>query len=160
GRAFLPDEDKTIGANHVVVLSHSYWTRRLGSDANIVGKTVQLNNKAYEVIGVAPDYFVGTKFALALDFWTPISMADELRRNPGILAERGSHWMNAIGRLKPGVSVAQAAAEAAAIAARLNQAFPDNRATTTTATFMSEIDGRWAEMGTVFKSGGAIAMAI
>jgi len=160
GRTFLPDEDKLVGGNAVVVLGHSFWQRRLASDPNIVGKTVQLNNRAYQVIGVSPEYFVGTKFALALDFWVPISMSEELRRNPGILADRGSHWMNAIGRLKPGVSVAQAAAEAAAIATRLNQAFPDNRANTTQATVMTEIDGRWAELGTVFKSGGAIAMAI
>jgi putative ABC transport system permease protein len=160
GRTFLPDEDKSVGANAVVVLSHSFWQRRLAADPNVVGKTVQLNNRAYQVIGVGPEYFVGTKFALALDFWVPISMAEELRRNPGILAERGSHWMNVIGRLKPGVSVAQAAAEASTIATRLNQAFPDNRAKTTNATVMNEIDGRWAELGTVFKSGGAIAMAI
>jgi len=160
GRAFLPDEDKTAGANHVVVLSHSFWQRRLAADPNIVGKTVQLNNRAYEVIGVAPDYFVGTKFALALDFWTPISMAEELRRNPGILAERDNHWMNVIGRLKPGVSVEQASAEIATIAARLNQTYPDTRANTTKGQVLSEIDGRWAEMGPVFKSASAIAMAI
>ena len=160
GRAFLPDEDKTIGANHVVVLSHSYWTRRLGSDPNIVGKTVQLNNKAYEVIGVAPDYFVGTKFALALDFWTPISMADELRRSNGLLTDRGSHWMNVIGRLKPGVSMDQASAEMSTIASRLNQAYPDDRVRSTQSAVYTEIDGRWADMGKVFKSGGAIAMAI
>ena len=132
GRAFLPDEDKTIGANQVVVLSHSFWQRRLDSDPNVVGKTVQLNNRAYQVIGVAPEYFVGTKFALSLDFWTPISMAEDLRRNPGILAERGSHWMNVIGRLKPGVSIKQASAEMNAIATRLNQAYPDTRASNTT----------------------------
>ncbi|HEX6717948.1 MAG TPA: ABC transporter permease [Pyrinomonadaceae bacterium] len=160
GRTFLPDEDKTIGANPVIVLSHSFWQRRLASDANIVGKTVQLNNRAYQVIGVAPEYFVGTKFALDLDFWTPISMAEDLRRNPGILAQRGSHWMNVIGRLKPGVSMAQASAELSAIASRLNQAYPDDRANTTQAIVVSEIDGRWGEMGRVFKSGGAIAMAI
>jgi len=111
GRGFLPDEDKVVGANHVVVLSHSFWQRRLASDRNIVGKTVQLNNRAYQVIGIAPESFVGTKYALALDFWVPISMAEELRRDPGILAERGSQWMNVIGRLKPGVSVAQASAK-------------------------------------------------
>ncbi|HEY4425681.1 MAG TPA: ABC transporter permease [Pyrinomonadaceae bacterium] len=160
GRAFLPDEDKTVGVSHVVVLSHSFWQRRMAGDPNIVGKTVQLNNRAYEVIGVAPDYFVGTKFALALDFWTPISMAEELRRNPGILAERGSHWMNAIGRLKPGVSVEQASAEIATITARLNQAYPDDRAATTKGQVLGEVDGRWAEMGPVFKSASAIAMAI
>src|ERR1051325_1063917 len=80
GRSFLPDEDKTIGANAVVVLSHSFWQRRLGADANTVGKTGQLNNRAYQVIGVGPEKFIGTKFALAFDFWVPISMAEDLRR--------------------------------------------------------------------------------
>jgi macrolide transport system ATP-binding/permease protein len=160
GRAFLPDEDKTAGANHVVVLSHSFWQRRMAGDPNIVGKTIQLNNRAYEVIGVAPGYFVGTKFALALDYWTPISMAEELRRDPGLLNERSSHWMNAIGRLKPGVTVEQASAEFNTIAVRLNQAYPDNRAATTKGQVNSEIDGRWEEMGPVFKSASAIAMAI
>jgi predicted permease len=160
GRTFLSDEDKTIGANAVVVLSHGFWQRRMASDPNVVGKTIQLNNRAYQVIGVTPDYFVGTKFALALDFWTPISMAEDLRRNPSILTERGSHWMNVIGRLKPGISIAQASAEFATIATRLNQAYPDNRATTTQGRVLSEIDGRWAEMGGAFKSGGGIAMAI
>jgi len=160
GRSFLPDEDKTIGANTVVVLSHSFWQRRLGSDPNIVGKTVQLNNRAYQVIGVGPEKFIGTKFALALDFWVPMSMAEDLRRSPGMLTERSSHWMNVIGRLKPGVSITQASAEMNAIAARLNQEYPDTRANTTQAKVMTEIDGRWEDMGGVFKSAGAIAMAI
>ena len=160
GRGFLQDEDKTIGANAVVVLSHSFWQRRLDSDPNIVGKVVQLNNRAYQVIGIAPEKFIGTKFALALDFWVPISMTEDLRRSPGMLTERGSHWMNVIGRLKPGVSIAQASAEMNAIAARLNQAYPDTRANTTQAKVMTEIDGRWEDMGGVFKSAGAIAMAI
>lgn len=160
GRTFLPDEDKATGGNAVVVLSHSFWQRRLASDPNIVGKTVQLNNRAYQVIGVAPESFVGTKFALALDFWAPMSMAEDLRRNPGLLNDRGSHWMNVIGRLKPGVSVEQASAEMTAIATRLNQAYPDNRANTTQAKVMGEVEGRFEDMGGVFKSAGAIAMAI
>ena len=160
GRGFLPDEDKAIGGNAVVVLSNSFWQHRLASDPNIVGKTVQLNNRAYQVIGIGPESFVGSKFALALDFWVPISMADELRRDPGLLNERGSHWMNVIGRLKPGVSVAQASAEVSAIATRLNQAYPENRANTTQAKVMLEVEGRWEDMGGVFKSAGAIALAI
>ena len=160
GRTFLPDEDKTVGANAVVVLSNSFWVRRLASDPNIVGKTVQLNNRGYEVIGVAPESFVGTKFALSLDFWVPMSMAEELRRSPGLLNERGAHWMNVIGRLKPGVSVEQSSAEFAAIATRLNQAYPDYRAGSIQGKVLTEIDGRWEEMGGVFKSAGAIAMAI
>ena len=112
------------------------------------------------MIGVAPESFIGTKFALALDFWVPISMSDDLRRSPGLLAERGAHWMNVIGRLKPGVSLAQASAEMTAIATRLNQAYPDTRAASTQAKVMTEIDGRWEDMGGIFKSAGAIAMAI
>ncbi len=68
--------------------------------------------------------------------------------------------MNVIGRLKPGVSLAQSSAEIDSIAARLNQAYPDERANTTHAQVLLEVDGRWEEMGKVFKSGGAIAMAI
>jgi predicted permease len=160
GRTFLPDEDKNVGANAVVVLSHSFWQRRLASDPNIVGKTVQLNNRAYQVIGVTPEYFVGSKFALALDFWTPISMAEDLRRNPELLKERGAHWMNVIGRLKPGVSISQASAEMSAIATRLNQAYPDNRASSTQAQVLTEIDGRFEDDSVVLKSAGAIAMVI
>ena len=160
GRTFLPDEDKTIGGNPVVVLGHSFWQRRMASDPNIVGKQVRLNNRAYEVIGVGPDYFHGSKFALAMDFWVPISMAEELRRNPDLLADRGSHWMNVVGRLKPGVSMDQASADVNAIATRLNQAYPTDRASTTQAKVMGEVDGRFEDMGGIFKSAGAIAMAI
>lgn len=160
GRKFLPDEDKTIGGNPVVVLSHSFWQRRMTSDPNIVGKTIQLNNRAYQVIGVTPDYFSGSKWALSMDFWVPISMAEELRRNPGILTERGSHWMTVVGRLKPGVSIDQASADVNAIAARLNQTYPTERANTTQAKVMGEVDGRFEDMGGIFKSAGAIAMAI
>ncbi len=160
GRSFSPDEDKSLGGNPVVVLSHSLWQRRMGSDANIVGKTIQLNNRAYQVIGVAPDSFKGTKFGLSLDFWAPMSMVEELRRQPNLLADRDSHWMNAIGRLKPGVSLSQASSELSTIAARLNQAYPAERASNTRAQVLNEIDGRWHEVATIIKSAGAIAMAI
>lgn len=160
GRTFAPDEDKTVGSSPVVVLGHSLWQRRFGADQNIVGKTVRMNDHPYQVIGVAPDGFVGTKFALALDFWTPMTMADDLRRSPGLLEDRGSHWMNVIGRLKPGVSLAQASAELSAIAKRMNETYPDNRAKDTQAKVVTEIDGRFGEITGVFKSGSAIAMAI
>jgi len=160
GRGFAPDEDKTLGAAPVVIVSHSLWQRRLGSDPNIVGKTIEMNSRAYNVIGVAPESFKGSKFGLSLDFWIPMMMAEELRRDPGILSERGAHWMNVVGRLKPGVTLAQASAEMSAVAQRLNQIYPDNRASTTLAVVQTEIDGRWDEAGTIMKSGAAIAMAI
>jgi hypothetical protein len=92
GRAFLPEEDKVVGANPVVVISHSLWQRRFGSDPDIVGKTIRLSNRGYQVIGVTPASFAGSKFALSMDFWVPMAMAEELRRSPGLLTDRGSHW--------------------------------------------------------------------
>lgn len=160
GRTFAPDEDKIIGGSPVLVLGHSLWQRRFGSDASIVGKKVRLNNRQYEVIGVAPESFTGTKFALSMDFWTPISMAEELRRAPKLLEDRGSHWMNVIGRIKPGVTLDQASAELSGIATRLNEAYPNNRSAGTQALVMIETDGRFEDLGSTFKSGGAIAMAI
>ena len=160
GRSFAPDEDKTPGAHPVVVLSHSLWQRRLSSDPGIIGKTIELNNRSYTVIGVTPEFFRGTKFGLSLDFWAPMAMAEELRRDPKVLSERGSHWMSVVGRLKPGVTLAQASAEMTAIAQRLNQTYPDNRASTTRAVVRTEIDGRWDEAAPIMKSGAAIALTI
>jgi putative ABC transport system permease protein len=160
GRTFAPDEDKIVGGSPVLVLGHSLWQRRFASDPNIVGKMVRLNNRPYEVIGVAPEYFTGTKFALSMDFWTPISMAEDLRRSPKLLEDRGSHWMNVIGRMKPGVTLDQGSADLSGIANRLNQAYPNSRSSDTRAVVMTETDGRFEDMGTVFKSGGAIAMSI
>ena len=160
GRGFSPEEDKTPGAHPVVVISHSLWQRRLGGDVHIAGKTIELNDRAYTVLGVAPESFKGTKFGLALEFWAPMMMAEELRRSPGILSERDSHWMNVLGRLKPGVTRAQASAEMSAIAQRLNQVYPTERAGVTGVVVETEIDGRWDEAAPTMKSGGAIAMAI
>ena len=160
GRTFVPDEDKTLGASPVLVVSHSLWQRRFGADPNIVGKTVRVNNRPYQVIGVAPEFFTGTKFALALDFWIPMSMVEEIQRAPKQLEARGNHWMNAIGRLKPGVSLDRASAEFSAIANRLNQTYPDERSHDTQVKVMTETEGRFEDLGPIFKSGGAIAMAI
>ena len=160
GRTFLPEEDKVAGANPVVVISHSLWQRRFDADPNIVGKTIRLSNRGYQVIGVMPPSFAGSKFALAMVFWAPMAMVEELRRSPGLLSDRGSHWMNVLARLKPGVTLEQASQEMQSIAGRLNQAYPNERASTTSAKVETEIDARFEEAATVMKSGSAIAMAI
>jgi predicted permease len=160
GRAFLPEEDNAVGAHPVVVISHSLWQRRFGSDPNIVGQTLRLSNRGYQVIGVAPESFTGSKFALSMDFWVPMGMVEELQRSKGLLSDRGSHWMNVLARLKPGVTLEQASAEMNAIAGRLNAAYPNERSNDTGAKVLTEMDGRWGEATTVMKSAGAIAMAI
>ncbi|HET6893201.1 MAG TPA: ABC transporter permease [Pyrinomonadaceae bacterium] len=160
GRTFLPEEDKTPGSHAVVVLGHSLWQRRLGSDPNIVGKKVQLNGRSYDVIGIAPESFKGSNFGLSLDFWVPVAMVEELDRAPQLLKDRDSHWMEIIGRIKPGVSLAQASAELSSIAARLNPAYPNERASSTRAVVRNEVDGRFGDATAVIKGASAIAMAI
>lgn len=160
GRAFAPEEDKTRGSHPVVVVSHSLWQRRLGSDPQIIGKTIELNGKPYNVIGVAPETFKGSKFALALDFWVPMMMVEDITRATDLLNDRGSHWMNIVARLKPGVSLDQASANMNMIARRLNETYPDDRASSTTALVKGELDGRFGEATKIMKSASAIAMAI
>ena len=160
GRAFAPDEDGAPGAHPVVVLGHSLWQRRFASDPNIVGKTLRLNNRQFQVIGVAPESFKGTKFGLSMDFWAPMAMVGELSGSADLLTSRDSHWLTILGRLKPGVGVSQASAEMNAISLRLNQAYMDERSNNTQAKVVTEIDGRWGEAATVIKTGGMLAMAI
>lgn len=160
GRTFTPEEDNAVGAHPVVVISQGLWQRRFGADPEIVGKTIRLSNRGYQVVGVAPEAFTGSKFALSMDFWIPMAMVEELRRSPGLLTDRGSHWMNVLARLKPGVTLDQASAEMQAIASRLNQTYPNERASNTSAKVSTEIDGRWEEAASTMKSAGAIAMAI
>jgi putative ABC transport system permease protein len=111
GRTFAPDEDQN-GGGKVVVLGHKLWTQRFGSDPNVIDQTVQLNNQTYTVIGVMP------ALELIPDVITPIDLRGELRKV-------GRHSYQVIGRLKPGVTLDQAQAEAAHVARQLEQEMAD-----------------------------------
>lgn len=160
GRPFAADEDRTPGTHAVVVISHRLWQRRFAADQNIVGKTIELNSRPFHVIGVAPEFFNGTNFGLALDFWVPMMMVEDLKRDPGLLAARNAQWLTILGRLKPGVTKEQAEAGMAAISQRLNQTYPNIRAKSTRAIVLTEIDGRWDEATPVMKSASAIALVV
>lgn len=117
GRAFIADEDKP-GANNVVILSNRLWRRRFAADASIVGKTLTLNGQAFTVVGVMPQRF---EFPSREDeLWIPMAFSAEEA------ARRGSHYLEVIGRVKPGVTPQQAQAEMSTIGARLEQQYPDS----------------------------------
>ncbi|HKS80790.1 MAG TPA: ABC transporter permease, partial [Candidatus Acidoferrales bacterium] len=113
GRAFAKGED-TDGKNHVVILSYAFWQRHLGGEQSAVGRQVELNGAPYTVIGVMPQWF---NFPPSNDIWIPIDMNQELMHN------RGSHWANAIGRVKKGMTVEQARADLLTISERINKQF-------------------------------------
>ena len=124
GRTFRPEEDRTPGTHPVVVLAHAYWQARFHGDPGIVGRTVEINRHPYTVVGVAAPGFQGSTAGLKMDLWIPLAMQEQI--SPGSrLNERGSHWMEALGRLKPGATLEQAQASLDTVAARLGSAYPD-----------------------------------
>jgi putative ABC transport system permease protein len=119
GRAFLPGEDRP-GRDQVVVLKHSLWERRFGSDPNIVGRTLTLNAKTFTVIGVMPPDF---NFPFnGGEMWAPLAFDDKTKQ------ERLSHYLRAMGLLRPGVGIAQANADLDAISRRAQRLYPDTNA--------------------------------
>jgi predicted permease len=127
GRFFLPDEDTKPGGNNVVIVSHALWTNKLGSDPNVIGKTLTLNAVPYTVIGVAPKGFKGTfTIGPAEAVWIPVSMYGQALAGffKDNFNDRRFLDMLVIGRLKPGVSRGQAEGELKTIASRLERDYP------------------------------------
>jgi putative ABC transport system permease protein len=114
GRAITAN-DALPGNEHVVVLSHRLWQAQFAGDAQIVGKTVQLNNQSYAVVGVMAGDFQKPGYA---QMWTPLIW------DPAEKLVRGEHHFIAVARLKPDVSVAQAQAQLDSISATLAQQYP------------------------------------
>jgi predicted permease len=108
GRVFTQEDDRVPGAHPVVVLSHGYWTRRFGADPGILNKTLTLNGASMTVIGVARAGFYGVQVGWNPDVFIPIMMKAQITPFWDGLNERNDHWLTIMGRLKPGLSLAQA----------------------------------------------------
>ncbi|HNJ43550.1 MAG TPA: ABC transporter permease, partial [Acidobacteriota bacterium] len=118
GRPFLPEEDKP-GSDDVVVLSYGLWQRRFGGDPNILGQVMTINHQKCTIVGVMPSTF---QFPSAeTELWKPIAFTPDQFQ----VDQRGSHWLRIIGRLNPGISLAQAQAEMTTVAERLQLQNPD-----------------------------------
>jgi len=124
GRAFVDSEDGPGGRDAVVVLGHDFWASQFNSDPSAVGSTVRLNGVECTVIGVAGREFSGVNQMVNESLFLPISMLPRLEP-VNALERRDLRWFTIKGRLKPGVSVAQANADASAIAARLGELYPE-----------------------------------
>src|SRR5262249_39400028 len=105
------------GSNHVVIISQGLWQRRFGSDPNLIGKSLTLNGESFTVIGIMP---AGFQFPGRAEIWSPIAFSSK------DISARGIHYIYVFGRLKKGVTLAQAQAEMDTIADRLAQQYPDS----------------------------------
>ncbi len=105
GRLFGPADDQTPGGHFAVVLSHDYWSSRLGADPAVLNQTMTINGQAFTIIGVAPRGFNGTTLGARPDVFVPLSMRAQV--SPGFegFENRRSYWLYAFGRLRPGVTV-------------------------------------------------------
>ena len=119
GRTFLPDDDK-LGAPAVLVLSYEFWKNNFGADPDIVGKTFEMNDKVHTVVGVLPPV---PQYPNENDVYMPTS-ACPWRSNKAHLEMRDMRMMEVFGRMKPGVTVAQASADISVISAGLKTTYP------------------------------------
>ena len=121
GRGFLPEEDNP--GQRVVLLSQLLFRQRFNSDLNVVGQSLILDGNNYNIVGVMPEQFQFPIQNDPVELWTTVAV-DQVGPEP-VTQQRGAHYLNVIGRLKPGVSKEQAQAEMTAISARLEQQYPD-----------------------------------
>ena len=126
GRAFLPEEDQTPDSHPVAVISYNCWQHRFGGDRAIVGRTVEFNSRPFTVIGVAPKGFIGTEVAYDPEMFIPVMMAKTIEPGSTWLERRDSSNLFAVGRLKPGVSFAQAKSALETLTARQAKDYPQN----------------------------------
>ncbi|MGH9858774.1 MAG: ABC transporter permease, partial [Candidatus Acidiferrales bacterium] len=123
GRTLQPADDIAEGGHPVVVISDAL-SRRYGSARDALGKTVRLNGHPFTIVGVMPSGFRGAYKAQSADFWAPLAMHGQLRPRATSRERRNWGWLYGTGRLKPGVTLAQAQAEVDRVVASLQQ---DNR---------------------------------
>lgn len=125
GRFFHPAEDSKVNGSPVAVLSYSCWKVRYGGDPHIVGKTIAVNKHPYTILGVAPRSFNGTERFFWPEIWVPIQNAPEIEGYNWLEKRSDSNsWI--VGRLKPGITPAQADADLTHVAARLARDYPDS----------------------------------
>ena len=122
GRGFTAADEKQ-GAR-VALISHALWVSQFGGDPAIVGRTIHLSGDAFTVIGVMPASFRFPVTAPRNEFWTTLALDNNPKDPNPTTANRGMHFLNVMGRLRPGIPAAQADAEMKAIAVRLAQQYP------------------------------------
>lgn len=125
GRVFHASDEKGMGSAPYVVLSYDYWHSYFHGDAGVVGRRVDINKHPFTIIGVAPQAFRGTELFFAPAMWIPIVEAPTVM-GADDLKWRGNHSPFVIGRLKPGVTPAEATADLNSIGAWLAKTYPSD----------------------------------
>jgi predicted permease len=122
GRGFTSDEEKT--GTHVVIISHAVWESQFGADKSVIGRAVRLSGDLYTVVGVMPPSFRFPITRPTNGIWTTPAIDDDPSDPTSNIKNRGSHFLNAFGRMKPGVRVTDADQDLRRIAVNLAREYP------------------------------------
>src|SRR6185437_7422145 len=109
GRLITGSDDETVGGSPVAVLGYAFWQSHLGADPSVINQPIVVNGQSLTVIGVAPRGFDGTTLGNRPSVYVPITMRDAVTPKLGSLKERRNYWVYLFARLKPGVTMDQAA---------------------------------------------------
>ena len=138
GRGFSPDEEK-IGAR-VILISHALWSSQFGGDKSIVGRAVRLSGELYTIVGVMPLSFRFPMTRPTNSIWTTLAVDDDPNPDHSDLKNRGAHFLNVFGRLKPESSVTQADQDLKTIASNLAKQYPNTNTKHNSARVTTEIN--------------------
>ena len=116
GRDFRPEEDQP-GKNHVVILANRLWRRRFGGRAELVGQSIRMNGEPYTVVGIMPP---GQMDRMPNQLWVPLTIKPEQ-------INHDFHWLLAMGRLKPGVTIKQAQADMDSVTKHIGEVYPQDK---------------------------------
>src|SRR5580700_3390606 len=111
GRGFLPAEDEKPGGAPVAVISYRLWQTHFGGMPDVIGQSIEINKHPYTIVGVTPAVFQGSQTGVRTEIWVPIMMEAQLDARGDLIHDHHNFWLLVLGRLKPGVSLAQAQAE-------------------------------------------------
>ena len=109
GRTLTASDDRP-GATPAAVLSDAYWRLKQNADPSIVGRTIVLNSTSFTIVGVTPREFFGERVRRPVDMWVPLTFQPQIELRPSVLDQPDMYWLSLIGRLAPGVTLAQAQA--------------------------------------------------
>jgi macrolide transport system ATP-binding/permease protein len=124
GRGFLDSEDQAVGRDPVVVLGHDFWETEFAGSRSAIGSKLRLNGIDCTIVGVVPPQFTSIDQFLKPSVFVPLAMSPRMGQ-PNSLEGRDQHWLTVKGRLQPGVGIAQARADLAGLAGRLEQLYPE-----------------------------------
>jgi predicted permease len=129
GRTIAEADDHTAGASPIAVISYSWWKHKLSGDPAALGRTIRLNQTTFTIVGIAPPEFFGTEVGESPDIWAPVSMLGAITPHSTAYSDDLEQCLLLFGRLKPGITLAQAATEINLLRQQILPNLPDARMT-------------------------------